>query len=240
MRLVYTVSPQLSEDTAQQVTTFGPLSDEAGVIVDAYQNENSGRIAIKAGTAQFLSMGTLGYCLGFYLRLDADCQISINGSTPMQLMRASQKLGTKARMFFEGLVTSVQITAPSDTAARGLFVVWGDPVAGDTRFVNLPLVIGAVVDGVPILAEVISGTGAPTDTEGGDGQSYIDVATLTIYGPKADGVWPTPGRSIAAPTQEAQQFFEGEGPPDLTQHPTANSGDLYIDVVSGVLYTLEP
>lgn len=240
MRLVYTVSPQLSEDTAQQVTTFGPLADEQNVIVDAYQNENSGRIAIKAGTSQFLSMGTLGYCLGFYLRVDADCQVSINGGAPLQLLRSSPKAGTKARFFFEGITTSVQLTAPSDTSARGLFVVWGDPLAGDARFVNLPLVIGAVVDGVPVLAEVISGNGAPTNTEGGDGQSYIDVTSLIIYGPKKDGVWPTPGRSIAAPTQEAQQFFEGEGPPDLSKYPTANTGDLYIDVVSGVLYTLEP
>ena len=44
---------------------------------------------------------------------------------------------------------------------------------------------------------VLSGSGAPSDGgDGVDGDFFIDTDTHTIYGPKAGGVWPTPGTPL--------------------------------------------
>ncbi|WP_116380837.1 hypothetical protein [Cupriavidus taiwanensis] len=37
---------------------------------------------------------------------------------------------------------------------------------------------------------VLSGTGAPANSLGNNGDYYLDTSTWTLYGPKADGVWP--------------------------------------------------
>ena len=45
---------------------------------------------------------------------------------------------------------------------------------------------------------VLSGTGAPADTLGVDGEHYIDTDSSTLYGPKAGGTWPA-GVSLIGP-----------------------------------------
>jgi hypothetical protein len=238
MRLTYTVAPQLSEDAAGTNTLFGPLSGETGVIVDSMQNETSGRLAIKPGTTQTLNMGTLNFALGCYLRVDSDCQVSINGGTPIQLFRASQGLNVKSRFFFEGVITSVQVTAPSTSNAYGIYAIWGDPIEDGARTDNLPPVVGSVVEGIVQEHQTLSGKGAPDDLAGANGDSYIDSEALLIYGPKADNVWPLPGRSLVGEAAKAVSFFNGDGPPDVANLPTAKPGDQYLDDISGELYTL--
>ena len=47
---------------------------------------------------------------------------------------------------------------------------------------------------------VLNGTGAPANTLGFDGDFYVDLATTTLYGPKAAGAWPLTGVSLVGPT----------------------------------------
>jgi hypothetical protein len=46
---------------------------------------------------------------------------------------------------------------------------------------------------------LLSGSGAPGSGVGVDGELYVDTAGAVLYGPKAAGVWPTPGVSLVGP-----------------------------------------
>ncbi|MGA8746210.1 MAG: hypothetical protein WB507_10140 [Solirubrobacterales bacterium] len=43
---------------------------------------------------------------------------------------------------------------------------------------------------------VLHGTAAPLDTQGNEGDFFIDTETDELFGPKAGGHWPTPGTSL--------------------------------------------
>jgi hypothetical protein len=46
---------------------------------------------------------------------------------------------------------------------------------------------------------VLNGTGVPANSLGADADFYLDTNTYIIYGPKAAGVWPTPGAQLSNP-----------------------------------------
>jgi collagen triple helix repeat protein len=46
---------------------------------------------------------------------------------------------------------------------------------------------------------VLSGTGAPPNSVGNNGDFYIDTAASVLYGPKANGSWPNIGTSLVGP-----------------------------------------
>jgi hypothetical protein len=46
---------------------------------------------------------------------------------------------------------------------------------------------------------ILNGTGAPAGSLGSDGDFYLDTQADVLYGPKANGTWPTPGTSLAGP-----------------------------------------
>lgn len=46
---------------------------------------------------------------------------------------------------------------------------------------------------------VLSGSGAPSNSVGQDGDFYIDTKTTTLYGPRAGDAWPATGTSLVGP-----------------------------------------
>jgi hypothetical protein len=42
----------------------------------------------------------------------------------------------------------------------------------------------------PAAGTIVTGTGAPTAGTGANGQLYLDLAALEVWGPKAAGAWP--------------------------------------------------
>ncbi len=50
---------------------------------------------------------------------------------------------------------------------------------------------------------LLSGTGAPSNASGANGDFYIDTATNVIYGPKSGGAWPASGTSLIGATGAA-------------------------------------
>lgn len=84
---------------------------------------------------------------------------------------------------------------------------------------------------------ILNGSGAPNNSLGNDGDYYLDTDTYDFYGPKAGGVWPTPGQSLigpqgpAGPGSELFQVIAQEIPADeitgssfdLEYAPIANS-----------------
>ena len=72
-------------------------------------------------------------------------------------------------------------------------------VAGSTTQIYLTNVLGATT--------MLSGTGAPSNSIGADGNYYWNISTADIYGPKTGGVWPT------AYNAAANAVTTGETPP---------------------------
>lgn len=94
---------------------------------------------------------------------------------------------------------------------------------------------------------VQSGTGAPPNTLGQDGDLYVDLAGPNLYAAKASGAWPKTYQSLAGATgpqgptsttpgpqgSQGYSLLTGAGAPSSTY---GNDGDSYIDLNAGNLY----
>jgi hypothetical protein len=79
--------------------------------------------------------------------------------------------------------------------AGGFIIVLNGPVPGSTV-----QVVVAGPQGAPGPAQIISGNGPPADSDGANGQFWIDLGSQpAIYGPKASGAWPGIGYLLGAP-----------------------------------------
>ena len=66
-------------------------------------------------------------------------------------------------------------------------------------FSSFPYANGAGRSTTTVVNTILNGKGAPKSSLGIDGDFYIDVRSLLIYGPKKKGRWPTP-QNIQGPT----------------------------------------
>jgi hypothetical protein len=95
---------------------------------------------------------------------------------------------------------------------------------------------------------VLTGTGAPANTLGSNGDYYLDTSTWTLYGPKANGQWP-PGVTLTGQTggsSGGSGSTDGGTPIGNGGHviygsgaPTDSigvDGDFYYDTSTGTLY----
>jgi hypothetical protein len=102
---------------------------------------------------------------------------------------------------------------------------------------------------------IYSGTGIPANTQGMNGDFYIDTTALLLYGPKASNTWPVLGQSLAGTAGAAgapgaagpvgpagvngaagtpgSTIFSGAGSPAPA---TGVPGDYYIDSQTSKLY----
>jgi hypothetical protein len=91
----------------------------------------------------------------------------------------------------------------------------------------------------------LSGSGVPASGTGANGDSYVDLATGTVYA-KSGGAWSSTGQSLRGPAGTAgavgapgaagtagASFLSGSGAPASGYGIT---GDGYLDVVSGLVY----
>jgi len=80
---------------------------------------------------------------------------------------------------------------------------------------------------------ILSGSGDPANSVGRDGDYFMSDGDV-LFGPKANGTWPSMGVSLVGPRgTPGTAFYSGEGPPDDSQFET---GSYYIDRNSGLLY----
>jgi hypothetical protein len=84
---------------------------------------------------------------------------------------------------------------------------------------------------------VLNGTGAPSNGTGNNGDFYIDTVTDTIYGPKAAGVWPTPGTSLIGPQgppgTDGLSVLNGAGDPTSGD---GVDGDFWINTTTDYIF----
>ena len=128
IRVKHKVNVRVAEDTDMANLLFAPSDDLAEVVIDSYERAVGGTFAIDADDTQTLPLGDVTLPRGLYLRVDADCKVNVNAMGDLQLRRASTLVGTTAKFFMEGEITSVVITSPTTAAVRGAWCVWGDAV----------------------------------------------------------------------------------------------------------------
>jgi hypothetical protein len=100
---------------------------------------------------------------------------------------------------------------------------------------------GVLNFGIPRGSVIFTGTGAPSNTLGGNGDFYLDTAAGCFYGPKASGLWPTSCTILLGPTGPAgpagtAAITTGSGTPSLTCNSTTNNGLLYANTSNNHLY----
>jgi hypothetical protein len=93
-----------------------------------------------------------------------------------------------------------------------------------------------------------SGSGAPSDTVGNDGDFYVDTVNHTLYGPKANGTWPKPGFGIDGDdgddavngTTGSNGILGGLSTFDDTPPVLAGNGAISFDSANDVVVTPAP
>jgi len=129
MRIRHKVNVRIGDDANLKDLLFGPDDEMAEVVVDGYLRQASGIMALAAAATEAVSLGDVDAVKGVFLKFDQDVTVDINGLGAIQLRRHTTTTGTYAKLFIEGDITSLSVTNPGTTAARGIWCVWGDLAA---------------------------------------------------------------------------------------------------------------
>ena len=114
----------------------------------------------------------------------------------------------------------------------------------DDRWDGPTSLIGDGGDGGAAANTIHNGAGAPSDTDGADGDFYIDTDGWEIYGPKEAGAWtdPTPmtgnGNNGADGVDGADgnTVWNGADNPNTDEPAAAQDGDFYLDIDDWLIY----
>ena len=84
-------------------------------------------------------------------------------------------------------------------------------------------------------SRILAGAGAPSSGTGRDGDYYLDRGASILYGPKAAGVWPTPGLSLLGLTgPPGSSGQDGQDGQDGAPGPQGPAGPASVDLHWGI------
>src|SRR5690554_2130471 len=82
-------------------------------------------------------------------------------------------------------------------------------------------------------ATIRAGAGAPADALGNNGDFYFDNENGVLYGPKADGEWPTTGTSLVGAKGDRAGSSVIAG---YTEPTDAQEGDYWFNLTNSTIY----
>ena len=128
MRVKHTVIVQIGDDADMKDKLFYTDETLAQTQSDGFQRAASSKVhVVQAGTEQ-LPFGDVDAVKGFYLKVDTECIVRLNGNAEdIQLRKAGG--ASYAKLLMECDLSQLDLIAPADSAVNGVFVVWGDPTA---------------------------------------------------------------------------------------------------------------
>jgi len=128
IRVKHKVRVQTYKETDETNGYYVPDDTSAEVILDSFDKQCNTNLAIAANDSELLGFGDVTLVKGIYLEVDVEATIKLIGSADaLQLRKGNTLAATKAKFFFEGDITSVEVIAPTTEALTGEYVVWGDP-----------------------------------------------------------------------------------------------------------------
>lgn len=125
-QMVITVSEDL--ESPQKQILFARDADLVKQVIDTYTKQVSGNFSLAILADETFGIGDIATpAKGLYLEVTADCSVYLSGSTSPTVMRlpTSPQTGARARMFFEGDVTSLRVVASAGVAVDGTYCFWG-------------------------------------------------------------------------------------------------------------------
>lgn len=125
MRIKHKVNVRIFNDTALKDALFAPDDALSEIQIDTFVRQSSSKFTVTASTSEDLPLGDIVAVKGLYLQVDADCIVKLNGGTEEFQMRAQGTTSPSAKMFFEGDINQVNITAAA-ADLNGTICVWGD------------------------------------------------------------------------------------------------------------------
>lgn len=127
MRIKHKVNVNIASDTDMKNLLFGPDDALSEVTIDAYARMASGLVHIAATENEDLPTGDVTAVKGIFLKVNQEVTVKINGGSEVfQMRKPTTSSSVYARLFFEGDITQVNITAPADADVEGVYCVWGD------------------------------------------------------------------------------------------------------------------
>ena len=126
MRIKHSVLLKIADDADMKDLLFSNDETLLQAIIDGYQRQASGKFFVTGGQTESIPLGDVSAVRGAYLKVNADCNLKINGGANIQLRKGSSTTGTYAKFFIEAEITSLQIVAAALVDVTGVFCVWGD------------------------------------------------------------------------------------------------------------------
>lgn len=118
------------DDGDDLIFTRDPALEKV-VLSGVFENWHGGRIKLVTGETLALDFGDVEDVRGFWIQVDGDCTLAINGAAPLDFHRGQDAATATARALLEVVTTALSLAHDMGAAdvIRGHYVVWGDPVA---------------------------------------------------------------------------------------------------------------
>ncbi len=130
MRIVHELIMNVSQDEAGEQVQFKRSEVLSRVTIDTYEKHLSNDFKVLDTASKSLSLGDVtSPAKGLYLEVDADCDVKLNGSGDAIQIRAAPTPTARRKLFLEGNITAIEVTASQATDVNGTYVIWGDAVA---------------------------------------------------------------------------------------------------------------
>ncbi len=103
---------------------------DAEVLIDGrFEKRTDIELDLEEAEIMDLPLGDMGTAAGFYLKLDGDVDVTINGQGPIPMRRANpEDSASTATWLLEGEFTALTIeNVTAGTIISGRFIAWGAP-----------------------------------------------------------------------------------------------------------------
>jgi hypothetical protein len=121
MRIKHAIAPVISDDENGKEVLFSLDDELAGVTLDGFTEESSGKAVVAIDTAFPLPFGAVDSpAKGLFLVVEGDADVSLNGLDVIQVRRGKLTSATNAptaKLFIEGNFTSVTVTPKASAVA---------------------------------------------------------------------------------------------------------------------------
>jgi hypothetical protein len=125
LRIKHKVNVRVFSDTALKNALFAPDDALSEKTIDTFVRHSSSTFTVAATLNENLPLGDITAVKGLYLEVYADCIVKLNGGTEEFQLKAQGTTSPSAKLFFEGVITQVNVTAGA-AALSGVVCVWGD------------------------------------------------------------------------------------------------------------------
>lgn len=136
MRIKHAIAPVISDDENGKEVLFGLDDELAGITLDGFTEESSGKAEVTIDEAFTLPFGAVDSpAKGLFLVVEGDADVNLNGLGDIQVRRGkttSSANAATAKLFIEGNFTSVVVTpkasaSSSATKVKFRFALYGTP-----------------------------------------------------------------------------------------------------------------